>query len=314
MPAESRPRTSRRSSALSAICTEVNASTAARLIVPATRSFTARAVRSRSRCNAHVASFNRDERAFVALELVTTEQGAVEPVLDARQLTGDVGGQPVDRPRTRSGRPSSVRTPVTPRSRTSGLAQRDRGSDENVSQGPWLVGGRQQAAHGRHQLEDRCRVGWRAPGPPPDDGDDAAHKRARLQEPRRQPFGHAGGLLFGRRLDHHPHERLGAAGPHDPLGHGRPVWPALLRSRSAAPRLVRPAEPCTRTLCSTCGSRVITPASAESGRPPCARPRRAAAHTRQQAIAGRREVAEDHVFPIARRRAPDLVRSSASST
>ena len=57
----------------------------------------------------------------------------------------------------------------------------------------------------------------------------------------------------GRRLDHHPDERLGAAGAHAGRGRRRPAPPRRRRSRRPARRPRRGWRSATRTFTSTCG-------------------------------------------------------------
>ena len=105
-----------------------------------------------------------------------------------------------------------------------------------------------------------------------------------------------GGLVVGRRLDHDPHQRLGAARADEhPAATGEaPFGLVDLGLRPSRPGR-RP--PRTGTFTSTCGSRVMTEASSASDRP-------GALHevehpeAGQQAVPGRSEVVEDHMTAL----------------
>ena len=126
---------------------------------------------------------------------------------------------------------------------------------------------------------------------PAEDADDAAHDDTRLPSapvrPDRSPTpvevqreaglhrrsaetvgGRPGPSGCGRRFDHHPDQRLGAARPHAARGPRRRASPRRRRSRRPARRATSGCRSATLTLTSTCGYDVITvPASSASGGP-----------------------------------------------
>ena len=176
---------------------------------------------------------------------------------------------------TSDGRSASARTPGTPRSRRVGHGEPRRPcrSSAEPRASPTSV----DACDGGVQ---RCRAAprrwaWDASRGRGQDGDDPAHGRrgyrlvpawsaraaARSRATSSWP---RVGLVVAGRLDHHPHERLGAARPHQhppgrpELGLGRRH---LGRQRR---RGGRRADPATRTLTSTWGSRVIAAAASSA--------------------------------------------------
>jgi hypothetical protein len=186
-PAESRPRTSRRSMADRAACTEVHASTAARVGSGPARSATATAVRSRSRCTAHDASFSRMMAALIRLQLRGVDAVGVEVGLALLEHAGELAHQVLHR---------TGQTPVAQQGEHAGRAPQ-----EPIG----AFDARGQGVEHLHQIRTRCRLqlAWRpveqgqqlagggrdAVATTTQDGDDAAHGDPRGRVTTGRPTG-----------------------------------------------------------------------------------------------------------------------------
>ena len=238
-PAESRPRTSSRSRADSATCTDVNASIAAIDASAPARSATARAVRRRSLRTAQAASFARSSAALTASSsaLSRPHLPGVERVLGAREELGEHArrgarcrARRLDRRAARA-----RRAPRAARRRRDSIADAASASPRHVAGPSARVraervverGDEQRRDLGRHSGRTRCRTTPMIPHmPEPSSRSRATGSVAKgigvvfVTAARALDLGDEAvrdelGALDARCLDHDPDDRLGARRAHE---------------------------------------------------------------------------------------------------
>ena len=192
MPAESRPRTSSRSMADSAVWMDVNVSMAAGPAPGRASAATALAVRSRSRRMAHRTSFSRTIAALSASSSAPAGPAASSRPRSSLTTSTSISSLSRSMAAARSGAASSARTPGTPRSWVSTSSSTEDTSSSAV--GVHVVGPQtgQPAGDRIDQAEELARrrrltVTWT-----PNDGDDPAHlDQSRRPLKYRSPSRHA---------------------------------------------------------------------------------------------------------------------------
>ena len=276
-PAESRPRTSSRSIADSAICIEWNASMAAAPEgEPPARSSTPRAAPMRSLRIAQSASLHAISAAFTASMSARRAVAASRRGSTAASEVGATFGAVLERDSPRPDRPRARPMPSPIRSSRSTAEQPGRGIGAS-SRGGKLE--RRGAAPSTSAIAagERGEIGGIANAAVcRTTGDDATHRRnsrgveavPNSAATTCRSWAAAASATSGDvGLDHDPHERLGARRPdeHAPVvtqvpsrPRPRPRRPGRTRPRSTATRPARSRVPA--------GTRAICAASAESGR------------------------------------------------